>query len=162
MTPGRTGPALVLLVTLFSAACSGPGGDPSIPLPAHSPEDAALALFRFASTMNEESALPPGLVRDDLAEEQGGALMDQLEELVGATPPRVISVERFPDTDRAAVDLRFDLPGEGFATWSVQVEHGPDDGWRVVWVQGPGAGWPPGEKSRDEGLSISPVPGAQL
>ncbi len=162
MTPGRTGPALVLLVTVFFAACSGPDGNSPIPLPADSPEDAALALFRFASTMNEESVLPPGLVREDLAEEQGGTLMDQLEELVGATPPRVISVERFPDTARVAVDLQFDLPGEGLATWSVQVEHGPDDGWRVVWVQGPGAGWPTGKKSRDEGLSISPVPGAHL
>lgn len=157
MTPDRTGPALILLATLFSVACSGLSEDPTITLPASSPEDGALALFMFAATLNEGSRLPEGLVRDDLADEYEGDLLDCLEPVAGAAPPRILNVVQFPETDRAAVDLELDLPGQGFATWSVQLEHGPDAGWRVIWVQGPDAGWPPIRKRGGEGMSTSPA-----
>jgi len=153
MTAVRTGPALVLLAVLICCACSEPEPEPSPP--DGSPEAATLTLFRFASTMTDESKLPPDLIRDDLAEEYRADLLDLLEELVGTTPPRILSVERFPDTDRAAVDLEFDLPGEGYSTWSVQLEGGDDEGWRLVWVQGPGNSWPPRKRGRGEGLSSS-------
>jgi hypothetical protein len=143
---------------MFSAGCIG-STDPTPPLPitlpAGSPDDGAMALFRFASTLNEESTLPDGLVRADLADEHGGDLLDLLEALSGAPSPRILAVELFPKTDRAAVDVEFDRPGEGFSSWSVQLELGTDKGWRIVWVQGPGDSWPPRKKGRGEGLSTS-------
>ena len=153
-------PAAAILLALFAlvAGCNGTGApvEPEpIPLPASTPERCTEALFRFAAAIDDESTLPGDLVRDDLAEEHAIDLLDLLETLAGSPPPRILGVELFPDTDRAAVDVEFDLPGEGFALWSVQLERGEDQGWRVVWAQGPENGWPPRKRGRGEGLSTS-------
>ncbi|MBD3868881.1 MAG: hypothetical protein IFK94_12205 [Acidobacteria bacterium] len=158
MKAATVGPAILLLTASLGAGCNRsaePAAVTPITLPAGSPEEGALALFRFASTLNADSTLPADLVRSDLVEEYGADLLDLLEPLVGASPPRILAVELFSETDRAAVDVEFDLPGEGFSTWSVQLEQGDDEGWRLVWVQGPGDGWPPRKKQRGESLSSS-------
>jgi hypothetical protein len=152
------GPVILLLATVLGPGCNHshePATASPITLPAASPEDGALALFRFASTLNDESTLPDELVREDLVEEHGTDLLDLLEALAGTPDPRILGVELFPETDRSAVDVEFELPGEGFSTWSVQLERGTDEGWRIVWVQGPGEGWPPRKKGRGESLSSS-------
>ena len=157
MTIRTAGPAILLLAAVLAAGCNGleePEPVQPIALPAESPENGALALFGFASTLGEESTLPDDLVRSDLAEEYGADLLDLLEPLAGGSVPRILAVELFPETDRAAVDVEFDLPGEGFSSWSAQLEQGDDGGWRLVWIQGPGNGWPP-RKSRGDGLSSS-------
>ncbi len=158
MRPGTAGPMLLLMALVIVPGCDRTG-EPAvlqpIPLPAASPEDGALALFRFASTLRADSILPEDLVRDDLAEQYGADLLDRLETLAGSAPPRILAVEMFPESDRAAVDLEFDLSGGGFSTWSVQLERGSDDCWRLVWAQGPGDGWPPLSRGRGEGLSTS-------
>jgi len=147
----------VLLAVLLGAGCN-PVGNPEaqepILLPAETPEDGALALFRFASTLSADSTLPDDLVQADLAEEFGTDLLDRLEPLAGAAEPRLLGLELFPATDRAAVDVEFDLPGDGLSSWSVQLERGSDAGWRLVWLQGPGSSWPP-RRTRGDGLSSS-------
>lgn len=158
MKAATVGPAILLLTASLGAGCNRsaePAAVTPITLPAGSPEEGALALFRFASTLNADSTLPADLVRSDLVEEYGADLLDRLEPLVGYPAPRVLGIERFPETDRAAVDVEFDLPGDGLAAWSVQLERGTDEGWRLVWVQGPGEGWPPRKKQRGESLSSS-------
>lgn len=154
------GPATLLLAAILGAGCNQtelPEVQEPILLPAATPEDGALALFRFASALSADSTLPEDLVQADLAEEFGTDLLDRLEPLAGAADPRILGVELFPETDRAAVDVEFDLPGEGLSSWSVQLERGSDAGWRLVWLQGPGSGWPPRKKSRGNGLTTSPV-----
>ena len=158
------GPAILLLAAVFGPGCNlseDPAAASPITLPATSPEEGALALFRFASTLNEDSTLPDELVRSDLAEEHGTDLLDRLEALAGTPDPRILGVELFPETDRSAVDVEFELPGEGFSSWSVQLERGTDEGWRIVWVQGPGDGWPPHKKGRGESLSTSEEGGSR-
>ena len=145
---------LALPFLLLCFACTDP--PPQGP-PAGSPEAAVLDLFRFASTMTAGTVLPGDLVEPGLLEDHGAELLDRLEPLRGTGRPRILSVERFPETGRVAVDLELDLAGEGLALWSAQLEEHEGGGWRLVWLQGPDGGWPPKEAGRGEGLTTSPV-----
>ena len=160
-------PALLLPVVIASLAflaftlrCDRPEEEAParrIVLPAHSAEDAATALFRFATHMEEGSILPDNLVRDDLLDKHRVALLDGLEPLAGGPDPEIVNVEPFPHGKTTAVDLEFRPTEGGAESWSVQAEKREDGTWRILWIQGPGMSWPPRKKEKGENLSSSPM-----
>jgi hypothetical protein len=159
MRAGKPIRVIVLSILVLLMHCSGSVDDTTIPpveLPARSPEDAAIALFQFASNLQQDSMVPESLVRADLPDQHLIAFLDGLETLRGAALPQFATREPFPDGRTVAIDAEVARPGNGLETWSIQVEEQPDSTWRVIWIQGPDTGWPPRKKNRDEGLSSSP------
>ena len=151
--------AVTLLLMALFVHCSGPPDQATLPeveLPARSAQEAAVALFQFASNLEQESTVPDQLVRADLLDQHRTSFLDGLDPLAGVPVPEIVGVEPFPDGQVVAIDAVFRLPGERLESWSVQVERQPDESWQVVWVQGPDVGWPPRKKGRDQGLSSSP------
>ena len=153
MTLPRPGRLATVVLLVAATACQDQGQAPS------NPEQAARELFRLARQNEPDPDEVDRLFGPAVDARRRAALHDALELLRDASEPRVLDTLALEDGERRViVDLTADLRGDGSARFSVLVEHVAAE-WRVTWFQGPGVGWPPERRRRDEGLSTSPPPG---
>lgn len=152
----------LVALTLLMLGVLGCGDAPTEAPDDASPTALALQLFELAQAPEPAIEAVRELFSSDLVDDDGyrrAALLDAIRRLQLAQPPRVLTTQELAGLDRVAVDLQADLPEDGYARYSVQLD---TSGARptIAWFSGPDVEWP--EKTRrGSGLTTSAPPNAE-
>lgn len=126
------------------------------PVPLDEPSSRALEIFDLARGGDPDDARVAKLFDIESNGMGRARLHDALSELALVDELAIVDTETLEGLDRRVIDLTGNLPGEGQADYSVEVERREGDEWKVVSFFGPGVSWPPRAKGKNSGLSTWP------
>lgn len=126
------------------------------PEPLDQPSSKALEIFDLARDGDPDDARVAELFDVESSGMWQARLHDALSELARVDELTIERTESLEGLDRRVIDLTGKLPGEGEASYSVEVERREGDAWKVVSFFGPGVSWPPRARGKKSGLSTWP------